>query len=164
VELEGQGALAMRGSVIASESTWDDGLPLRLAGGMDIGGRYTGVNQEMYWQDDQDDNRNAVSDKLERIVDALTQADVLAISSNRQYGTVPRVSQRHPLSEPTRALLGCPAPQHIGLHGAPSLGNPRRAGYDLIAVFQNDPRLGPFSFNDQYAEGKRSRSTITRRC
>jgi hypothetical protein len=22
----------------------------------------------------------------------------------------------------------------------------------LIAVFQNDPRLGPFSFNDQYAE------------
>ncbi len=155
VVLEGQGALAMRGSVIASESTWDDGLPLRLAGGLDIGGRYTGVNQEMYWQDDQDDNRNGVSDKLERIVDTLTQADVLAITSNRQYGTVPRVSQRYPLSEAYyRALLGCQAPRSISdcmaraqpgeVHG--------ELGYDLIAVFQNDPRLGPFSFNDQYAE------------
>ncbi len=136
-------------------STWDDGLPLRLAGGLDIGGRYTGVNQEMYWQDDQDDNRNGVSDKLERIVETLTQADVLAITSNRQYGTVPRVSQRYPLSETYyRALLGCQAPRSISdcmaraqpgeVHG--------ELGYDLIAVFQNDPRLGPFSFNDQYAE------------
>jgi YYY domain-containing protein len=153
--LEGEGALMMRGSVIASESTWDDGLPLRLAGGMDIGGRYTGVNQEMYWPDDQDDNWNGVSDKLERIVETLSQADILAISSNRQYGTVPRVSQRYPVSEAYyRALLGCDEPRTVSdcmaraqpgeVHG--------ELGYDLIAVFQNDPRLGPLSFNDQYAE------------
>ncbi len=155
LQLEGEGALLVRGSVIASESSWDDGLPLRLAGGMDIGGRYTGVNQEMYWQDDQDDNRNGVSDKLERIVETLSQADLLAISSNRQYGTVPRVSQRYPVSEAYyRALLGCVEPRAVSdcmaqaqpgeIHG--------ELGYDLIAVFQNDPRLGPLSFNDQYAE------------
>jgi YYY domain-containing protein len=155
LEVEGDGGLMTRGSVIASESTWDDGLPLRLAGGMDIGGRYTGVNQEMYWQDDQDDNRNGVSDKLERIVETLSEADILAISSNRQYGTVPRVSQRYPVSEAYyRALVGCEAPRSVSecmaqaqpgkVHG--------ELGYDLIAVFQNDPRLGPLSFNDQYAE------------
>ncbi|MCX6070820.1 MAG: DUF2298 domain-containing protein, partial [Chloroflexi bacterium] len=155
LQLEGEGALTMRGSVIASESTWDDGLPLRLAGGMDIGGRYTGVNQEMYWQDDQDDNRNGVSDKLERIVETLSQADILAISSNRQYGTVPRVSQRYPVSETYyRALLGCAEPRTIADCMAQAQPGEVQGelGYDLIAVFQNDPRLGPLSFNDQYAE------------
>ncbi len=155
LQVEGGEALGLRGSVIVSETTWDDGLPLRLQGGQDIGGRYTGVNQEMYWQDDQDDNRNGTSDKLERIVTTLDQGDIIAISSNRQYGTVPRVSQRYPLSEAYyRALLGCAAPRTIS--DCMARAQPGKVqgelGYDLVAVFQNDPRLGPFTFNDQYAE------------
>ena len=155
LQVENGDALGLRGAVIVSETTWDDGLPLRLAGGLDIGGRYTGVNQEMYWQDDQDDNRNGISDKLERIVTTLDQGDILAISSNRQYGTVPRLSQRYPLSEAYyRALLGCGVPHTISDCMARAQPGEVRGelGYDLVAVFQNDPRLGPFTFNDQYAE------------
>jgi YYY domain-containing protein len=147
--------MAARGSVIVSESTWDDGLPLRMEDGLDIGGRYTGVNQELYWQDDQDDNHNGVPDKLERIVNTLSQGDILAISSNRQYGTIPRVPVRYPLTTAYyRALVGCPPPSEIldcMAHAQP--GNVHgQLGYDLVAVFENDPTLGPLKINDQKAE------------
>jgi len=154
LELGPAGALGMRGSVIISESTWDDGLPLRI-GGRDMGGLYTGVVQELYWADDQDDDRDGVSDKLERLMSTLAEGDILAITSNRQYGTIPRVPIRYPLTTAFyRALLGCPAPEDIArcadrarpgeVHG--------ELGYDLVAVFDSNPTLFGLELSDQPAE------------
>ncbi|HET7012238.1 MAG TPA: DUF2298 domain-containing protein [Anaerolineales bacterium] len=155
IELTSGVGLAMRGSRIISETSWDDGLPLRMDNKDGFGGLYTGLNQEVYWPDDQDGDGNGVSDKLERFVDTLTQGDYLVITSNRQYGSVPRVPIRYPLSTAYyRALLDCPEPQYVPACGAdlqPS-GRINALGYELVAVFQSNPQLGPVSINDQAAE------------
>lgn len=148
------GAVQMRGSVIVSESTWDDGLPLRVDG-RDIGGRYTGVNQELYWPDEQDDDDDGVSDKLERIVQTMSEGEYLIITSNRQYGTIPRVPRRYPLTTAYyRALFDCPEPRSILYCGATATPETVDAvlGYELMRVFESHPRLGPLTFNDQFAE------------
>ncbi|MEX2031019.1 MAG: DUF2298 domain-containing protein [Anaerolineales bacterium] len=151
--LEGS-PLAFRGSTIISESSWDDGLPLRVDG-RDLGGVYTGVVQELYWPDDQDANGNGTSDKLERLVSTLTQGDLLSITSNRQFGTIPRVPIRYPLTtEYYRLLLNCPAPQEVADcadRARPGLAS-QTLGYELEAVFRSDPTLGPWSISDQSAE------------
>ncbi len=146
--------LAMRGSVIVSESSWDDGLPLGVDG-RGMGGVYTGVVEELYWPDDQDDDRDGISDKRERIVDTLTQGDYLIITSNRQYGTIPRVPARYPLTTAYyRALLGCDERESVLACGATAQPGQTvgRLGYELVAVFENEPRLGQLHINDQYAE------------
>jgi hypothetical protein len=113
VEVVSGPSLLARGSVIASESSWDDGLPLGLDGRGYVG-LYSGVNQELYLPDDQDYDEDGQSDKLERLVETLSQADLLAISSNRQFGTIPRVPIRYPLSTAYyRALTGCPEPREV---------------------------------------------------
>ena len=53
---------------MANESSWDDGLPLRMDGYDPYGGIYQGgLNFEMYWDDNED--------KYERFVTTLDQAD-----------------------------------------------------------------------------------------
>ena len=146
--------LAMRGSVIVSESSWDDGLPLGVDG-RGMGGVYTGVIEELYWPDDQDDDQNGISDKRQRILDTLTQGDYLIITSNRQYGTIPRVPARYPLTTAYyRALLGCPDGESVLTCGATALPGSLVGdlGYELVAVFDSHPHLGTFSINDQFAE------------
>lgn len=148
-------AMSLRGSVIIHETTWDMPLPMRIDGWDGFGGLYQGINQEMYWRDDQDDDLDDVSDKLERIVDTLTEGDYLVMATNRQYGTITRVPTRHPLStEYYRALFGCDAPRSViscastaepgQIHG--------KLGFELEAVFQSNPVLGPIEINDQSAE------------
>ncbi|HLE81308.1 MAG TPA: hypothetical protein VJA25_08440, partial [Dehalococcoidia bacterium] len=154
-ETTGSARLALRGAGVVSESSWDDGLPLRIEGRDGYGGLYRGFNLELYWPDDQDDNQNAQPDKLERIVDSLGAADYLAISSNRQYASIGRVPQRYPLTgEYFRALLGCPAPEEIErcVERAQPGNLQGELGYELVAVFQRDPSLGPFRWRDQLAE------------
>ncbi|MEN6482781.1 MAG: glycosyltransferase family 39 protein, partial [Anaerolineaceae bacterium] len=74
IELEGQGAVVINGSAVVNESTWDDGLPLRMDGYDPFGGIYQrDLSFEMYW----DDN----ADKLDRFESLLNQADYLFISS-----------------------------------------------------------------------------------
>lgn len=148
------GAIGLRGSVLVNESTWDDGLPLRLDG-RDGGGLYSSLLLELYWPDDLDQDQNGTSDKLERMISHLTQGDLLVISSNRQYGTIPRVPIRYPLTTAYyRALFNCPAPQDIRVcadQARPGeLVSP--LGYELVQVFANNPRLGPFEISDQLAE------------
>ena len=109
----------------------------------------------MYWPDDQDDDRNGISDKLERIVDTLTEGDYIVISTNRQYGTITRVPTRYPLStEFYRKLFGCVAPQSVS--SCASEAQPGQVqgelGFELEAVFQSNPKLGPIEINDQAAE------------
>jgi YYY domain-containing protein len=146
---------SMRGSTIISESSWDDGLPIPMDGWDGYGTLYSNVNQELYWADEQDDNADGVPDKQQRLVESFASGDYLIITSNRQYGAIPRVPARYPLTTAYyRALFDCPEPEYV-----PNCGADMKAGqgvdelgYELIASFEDDPRIGPIQFDDQYAE------------
>jgi len=143
-----RGAVAVRGSAPANESSWDDGLPLRMDGQDGYGGMYqSGLNFEMYWPDD--------VTKLNRITRILDQADIIFISSNRQWGTTTRVPERYPLTIAYyRALMGCPPERTVVW--CYSVAQPGMfkglVGFDLVQVFQSDPNLGDWKFNTQFAE------------
>ncbi len=149
------GPLGLRGARLISESSWDDGLPLRLDGRDAFGGMYAGLNQELYWADDEDSDADGTVDKLERLVETLDRGDYLVITSNRQYGSIPRVPVRYPLTtEYYRRLFSCPAPRSVPECGAVAEpdGSENSLGYELVAVFQSNPGLGSFQVNDQTAE------------
>jgi YYY domain-containing protein len=142
------GTLTLLGAAPANESTWDDGLPLRIKGYDGYGGIYqSGLVFEMYW----DDN----ADKFQRIVSTLDQADYLFMSSNRQWGTIPRVPERYPLSSAYyRELLGCPPEKDIvWCYTVAQVGTFKgNLGFNLVQVFDSSPRLGTWVINDQFAE------------
>ncbi len=146
--INGEGDLAIYGSAPAHESTWDDGLPLRLDGYDPYGGIYRGgLNFEMYWDDNED--------KLARFLSILDQADYIFITSNRQWGTTTRVPERYPLTTVYyRNLLGCP--EETSILWCYSVAQPGmfegKLGFELVAVFQSDPNLGSLRFNTQFAE------------
>ncbi len=146
LRVEGE-AFRVTGAVIANESSWDDGLPLRIDGYDPFGGLYQGLTFEMYWDD--------TPEKRERFYDILDRADVVLITSSRQWGSLPRLPERYPLvTEYYYALAGCPRTQSIeacynrlqpGMYQG-------QLGFDLVAVFQSDPTLGPWRINDQPAD------------
>jgi YYY domain-containing protein len=149
--VKGSGALAVYNDVTAIESTWDDPLPLGMNGYNNFGyddGIYGNVlNFEMYWDD--------TNSKLARMENILDQTDVIYITSNRQWGTIPRVPERYPLStEYYRDLLGCPANDDLlkcYQNAQPGMYQ-GKLGFDLVQVFQSNPNLGSFQINDQSAE------------
>lgn len=149
--IDGAGALAVYGSKQANESSWDDALPVSLDGYNAYDYLYgiyrSDLNFEMYWDDNQE--------KLDRFVNTLDQADVIFISSNRQWGTTTRLPERYPLtSEYYRRLLGCPVEKEITW--CYSVAEPGMfsgdLGFELLKVFQSDPNLGGLRFNTQFAE------------
>ncbi len=146
-------ALFLKGSLPINESSWDDGLPLRIDGYDGFGGLYQpGLNMEMYWNDDET--------KLERFVTNLSQGDYLFISSNRQWATLPRVPERYPLTSAYYYhLLGCPPEEDIiWCYNTARPGDfEGDLGYELVEVFESFPTLeipGLFHWevNDQFAE------------
>ncbi|MFM8322095.1 MAG: DUF2298 domain-containing protein, partial [Chloroflexota bacterium] len=142
------GSLALSGMGIANEGDWDDGLPLRMQGYDGYGGVYPQeLNFNMYWDDNQE--------KYERFVRILDQADYLVISSNRQWGTLPRIPERFPMTAVYyRALLGCPEGESILTcyrQAQPGMYQ-GQLGYELVETFVSEPCLGPLCLNDQYAE------------
>ncbi|GMR09915.1 MAG: hypothetical protein BMS9Abin28_0736 [Anaerolineae bacterium] len=148
-------SLSLRGSVLITETSWDDALPLPIEGRNGFAGIYTGVNQELYWPDDEDKEANGIPDKLERIVSTLTEGDYLVITSSRQYGSVGRLPQRWPLTVAYyRALFDCP--NGVAVEVCAAAAEPGevqgKLGYELIATFERNPRIGPFEFKDQLAE------------
>jgi YYY domain-containing protein len=156
INIINQGSLAIRmqSTYLIHETTWDDGLPWGVDG-RGFGGRYEACNLELYWHDDQDDEPDGVPDKIQRIVDCLTQGEILTISSNRQYGTITRVPERYPLTIAYyRALLGCePNETVLACYATAEVGEQEgQFGYRLIQVFQSHPRIGPLVINDQFAE------------
>ncbi len=144
----GNGQLVLSGAATANESSWDDGLPLRIDGYDGYGGIYQpGLNLELYW----DDN----AEKLERFYTTLDQADYIFITSNRQWGSLPRLPERFPLSIAYyRSLIGCPPERKI--EWCYAVAQPGRfqgeLGFDLVQVFQSNPSLGSLQINDQFAE------------
>ncbi len=133
---------------IANESSWDDGLPLRMDGYDPYGGIYQGgLNFELYW----DDN----PEKLQRFISTIDQAEYILITSSRQWATTTRVPERYPLtSEYYRQLMGCPP--GLTIEECYTRAEPGTyqgsLGYDLIKTFQSNPSLGPWEINDQPAE------------
>lgn len=155
LEVLSAGSVRLRGSVIISESSWDDFLPLPIEGRNGYRGLYGSVNQELYWWEGEDSDGTGQSDKMERILSTLNEGDYLVITSNRQYGSVGRLPQKFPLTVAYyRALIGCPSNTEVEV----CMANARpgeiegRLGYDLVAVFERNPTLGPFTFRDQAAE------------
>lgn len=147
----GNGNIAPMGNKIALESSWDDPLPLSLNGitpfDYNSGAYRTDLNFEMYW----DDN----ADKLVRFEQTIQQADYIVMTSNRQWGTTPRVPERYPLTAAYyRNLLGCPVEKDVVdcyRVAEPGMfkGN---LGFELVNVFQSDPNIGNFKINTQFAE------------
>ncbi len=146
--LDPAGAISIQGTGIANESSWDDGIPLRMEGYDPFGGIYQGgLNFELYW----DDN----PEKLDRFLSTLNQSDYIMITSSRQWATTTRVPERYPLtSEYYRQLMGCPV--DISIENCYNQARPGdfegSLGFELIETFQNNPTIGPIEINDQPAE------------
>ena len=142
------GELKISGSAVVNETDYDYGLPFRVDGYDGFGGIYRGdLNLQVYW----DDN----PDKLIRFTETLDQADYIFIPTHHQYSQITRLPERYPLTTVYyRELLGCPFRSNINecyRIAQPGMfsGN---LGFELVAVFDSYPRIGPFVINDQAAE------------
>jgi len=103
--VSGSGQIAVNTVGVVHETDWDDGLPLMMNGYIPydpiMGIFRNDLNLDMYAQDDQA--------KRDRFFQMLSQGEYIFMSSNRQWGTIPRVPERYPLSTAYyRALVGCP--------------------------------------------------------
>lgn len=142
------GTLSLVGSAPVHETSWDDGLPLRMDGYDAYGGIYQGdLNFEMYW----DDN----AEKLNRFETNLNSADYVFITSNRQWATTTRIPERYPLTTTYyRNLLGCPADKDvIWCYNVATPGMfAGNLGFELIQTFTSYPELFGYQFNTQFAD------------
>ncbi len=147
VQSEGTAAITLSGAALANETVWDDGLPLRVDGYDPFSGIYRGdLNFQLYW----DDN----SEKVERFVDVLTRTDYILITSSRQWGSIPRLPDRYPLSTAYYAgLIDCSTWQSLeSCYNQVEEGGQGPLGFELVKVFRSDPRIGPWPINDQASE------------
>jgi YYY domain-containing protein len=148
VAIESGGSLLIEGSAIANEGDWDDGLPLRLENYDGFGGIYQpGLNFNMYTEEN--------PEKLQRFLDILDETEYILISSNRQWGSLPRLPERFPLSTVYyRTLLGCPEDKTIfWCYAVAKPGMFQGSlGFELVHIQQSNPALGPLEINDQFAE------------
>ena len=142
------GTLAIQGSAISNETDYDYVLPFSIDGYNPFGGIYRGdLTLQVYW----DDN----VEKLERFVTFLDQTEYILIPTNHQYAQITRLPERYPLTTLYyRELIGCPNGQNIiqCYYGAKPGDFQGRLGFDLVAVFETFPKLGPIVINDQAAE------------
>lgn len=144
----GAGLISLAGDTLANEGEWDDGLPLRLDGYDAYDGIYPqDVNFNMYTDDNEE--------KLTRFQDILDRSDWIVISSNRQWGSLPRLPERFPLTTAYyRNLLGCPDDREIVW--CYQVAEPGRftgqLGYELVQTFTSEPTFGPLRLNSQFAE------------
>jgi YYY domain-containing protein len=153
LRLETTDVLTLAGAAPINESSWDDGLPLRMDGYDGFGGLYDGtLNFEMYW----DDN----FDKVNRFTDTLAKGDYIFVTSNRQWASVTRIPERFPLTtEYYRSLIGCPPDKDlIWCYNVARPGQFKgELGFELVQVYESFPTLGipglfKWEFNDQFAE------------
>ena len=142
------GLISLAGATVANETDYDYPLPMRVDGNDAFGGIYRGdLNLQVYW----DDNL----DKLSRFVTILNDTDYILIPTNHQYGQITRLPERYPLTTLYyRELIGCPEDTDIiWCYRVAQPGTfEGRLGYDLVAVFETYPKLGPIVINDQGAE------------
>lgn len=114
------------GSTLANEH-WDDALPLRIDGKDPFGGLYRGIEMQWYNED--------TPEKLQQALDWLDQADYIILSSNRLYGSIPRLPMRYPMT--------------VRYYEALFSGE---LGFELVAEFTSYPQLFGIEIPDQSAE------------
>ena len=114
-----------QGATIAHEH-WDDAIPFSLPDGR-IGEQYRSVELTLYDPDS--------SQKLIDLLADLDQADYIAITSNRLYGSMPRVPARYPMTTQYYDLLF-----------------KEQLGFEIAATFTSYPSLLGVEIPDQGAE------------
>jgi YYY domain-containing protein len=121
------------GSVIANEH-WDDGLPLRIEGKDGFGSfGYHGLSSssdgsmQMYAED--------TPEKREQLYQWLNEADYIVLSSNRLWGSIPRLPTRYPMSTRYYRLL---------FEG--------KLGFEQVLRVTSFPTIFGLSFDDSQAE------------
>jgi uncharacterized membrane protein len=116
------------GSAIGSEH-WDDSIPWGGVGGRDgyADGTYKWVEFHPYAEDE--------PQKLDWFIDWLNSSDYIILSSNRLYGSIPRLPMRFPMTTRYYKYLFS--------------GD---LGFELIKTFTSRPNLGRFEFVDDDAE------------
>lgn len=112
------------GRTIAVEH-WDDALPLPLDG--HATSVYKFVELKLYDEENES--------KRQQLAAALDAADVIVLSSNRLYGSIPRAPWRYPLGRRYYELLFA-----------------NQLGFEVERVFTSYPRLGPWEVRDDDAE------------
>lgn len=124
-----------RDSVLANEH-WDDPLPLRIDGRDPFGGMYRGLPAQfpgddglMNWYDED------TPEKRTQAIRWLNDADYIILSSNRLYGSIPRLPMRYPMTTKYYAWL---------FDGT--------LGFDLVAEFTSRPQLLGIEFIDDDAD------------
>jgi YYY domain-containing protein len=141
-------ALALVGDTVANEGYWDEGIPVRLDGYDPFGGIYPPeMELQVFWED--------TPEKLDHLSTILDASDYIVISSNRRWGTHPRMPERYPMTTVYfRSLLGCPPDEDIlWCYRVAQPGQFQgQLGFDLVKIFQSDPSIGPLRINDQFAE------------
>ena len=112
------------GTTLAVEH-WDDGLPLNFEGLANS--QYKSVSLTNYDED--------TPEKLDQLVADLDQAEYIILSSNRLYGSIPRLPLRYPVMvRYYDALLG------------------EKLGFTKVAEFTSYPQLFGLALPDQAAE------------
>ncbi|MEA3459149.1 MAG: DUF2298 domain-containing protein, partial [Chloroflexota bacterium] len=117
-----------QGTTITNED-WDDRLPFNLEVGEEVHtcGEYNIVRMALQEPDGEA--------KFYHIVDALTRADYVIVSSNRFYGWLPRLRDRFPVTNRYYELLFA-----------------EKLGFKLAEAFTDYPRLGPLTIVDDKAD------------
>ncbi len=110
------------GSHVANEH-WDDAIPLRMEG-RDGFGMYKGIELQMYAEDE--------PRKLDDLIQWLNDADYIFLTSNRLYGSIPRLPMRYPMTTRYYSLLFS-----------------EQLGFKRIKTFESYPALGPLTLPDQ---------------
>ena len=114
-----------QGAVIGHEH-WDDAIPFSLPGGR-ISEQYRPVEMALYGADS--------NQKLAEIMADLDQVDYIAITSNRLYGSIPRVPAEYPMTSLYYDLLF-----------------KEKLGFEIAATFTSYPSLFGITIPDQGAE------------
>src|SRR5215207_1686181 len=117
------------GSTLANEH-WDDWLPI---GGIDGNTSYgdQGMFKSVEMANYEDDN----PDKLNRMIENLTQADYIILASNRLYDSIPRLPRRYPMTSRYYEML---------FNG--------ELGFARVAEFTSYPTFLGIQLPDQVAE------------
>ncbi|MBI4791017.1 MAG: glycosyltransferase family 39 protein [Chloroflexi bacterium] len=114
------------GSKLGNE-VWDDPMPTRVEGKDPFGGMYTGIDMSWYDED--------TPEKRVKALGWLDAADYIILSSNRLYGSIPRLPMRYPLTVKYYEWL---------FDGT--------LGFQNVAEFTSRPQLLGIEINDDNAE------------
>lgn len=113
------------GSSISFE-VWDDPIPLNIDG-HNASLEYRHIKMDLYWED--------IPEKVDGLISAIEQIEYIALSSNRLYGSIPRLPTRYPVT--TR--------YYEALFSG-------ELGYDPLVTFTSRPRLFGIEVNDDDAD------------